>query len=70
MEWDPELLAKLRQLRESTEPRESREVEGVKGVKGTKEGSEPSTKAPKNIIAIRQPGDDVTNQDDRRSMVH
>src|ERR1700729_2688483 len=26
MEWDPELLAKLRQLRESTEPRESREL--------------------------------------------
>ena len=25
MEWDPELLAKLRELRESTEPRESRE---------------------------------------------
>ena len=27
-------------------------------------------KAPKNIIAIRQPGDDVTNQNDRQSMVH
>ena len=26
MEWDPELLAKLRELRESTEPRESREL--------------------------------------------
>ena len=64
MEWDPELLAKLRELREVNR------AEGVKGVKGTKEGSEPSTKAPKNIIAIRQPGDDVTNQDDRRSMVH
>ena len=25
MEWDPELLAKLRELRESTEPRELRE---------------------------------------------
>jgi hypothetical protein len=26
MEWDPELLAKLRELREPTEPRESREL--------------------------------------------
>ena len=26
MEWDPELLSKLRELRESTEPRESREL--------------------------------------------
>ena len=67
MEWDPELLAKLRELREVNR---AEGVEGVEGVKGTKEGSEPSTKAPKNIIAIRQPGDDVTNQDDRRSMVH
>ena len=64
MEWDPELLAKLRELGESRELRES------KGVKGTKERSEPSTKAPKSIIAIRQPSDDVTNQDDRQSMVH
>jgi hypothetical protein len=61
MEWDPELAAKLRELGESRD---------LRGVKGTKERSEPSTKAPKNIIAIRQPGDDVTNQNDRQSMVH
>ena len=69
MEWDPELLAKLRELRESRESG----VEGVnraKGFKGAKERSGPSTKATNGIIAIRQPGDDVSNKDDRQSVVH
>jgi hypothetical protein len=64
MEWDPELLAKLRELRES------RESTRAKGFKGTKERSEPSTKATNGIIAIRQPGDDVSNKDDCQSVVH
>ena len=64
MEWDPELLAKLRELRES------RESNRAKGFKGAKERSGPSTKATNGIIAIRQPGDDVSNKDDRQSVVH
>ena len=66
MEWDPELLAKLRELRESRESGVNR----AKGFKGAKERSEPSTKATNGIIAIRQPGDDVSNKDDRQSVVH
>ena len=64
MEWDPELLAKLRELRKS------RGVNRAKGFKGAKERSGPSTKATNGIIAIRQPGDDVSNKDDRQSVVH
>ena len=67
MEWDPELLAKLREL-EGVE--ESKGRTEPKGIKGAKERSGPSTKATNGIIAIRHPGDDVSNKDDRQSVVH
>ena len=60
MEWDPELLAKLRELREL------REFNRAKGFTGAKERSKPSTTATNSIITIGQPGDDVTNQNDRQ----